>query len=112
MPIQRSKIENWIEAGKQIGVVFTYISADQETVWCSAAIQKHNGRYLVYLEEILESKMVAEEFLREDLFSFLELQTALTAIEQSSQAKVEDLRPRKGQKIFNPYHPPTFIQEP
>lgn len=91
----------WIDNNKQIGTVFSY-KKDNDTVWSSVALQKWQGKIKVYIDEILESQMVAENYMKEDISSFSTLESALNHIHNHSRADIKQLKPCKGQKIFNP----------
>ena len=52
--------------GLQVGKVYSY-SSKNTTIWSSVGIQKWNNVYKVYIDEIEEKKMEAEEYLRKRL---------------------------------------------
>lgn len=90
-----------LEKGRQLGISKP-ITIDGKKVWISVAVQKWQGKYKVYISEILESKMVAEEYMKEIIRSFDAFEKCSGFIEQNSIIKIEELGPLKGQKIFNP----------
>ena len=90
-----------LENGKQVGIVFSF-EFEGRTHWSSVAIQKWRGHYVVYIDEIEESKMAREEYKKELVQSFQTLELASIFIQENSEAKLKDLGPLKGQKIFNP----------
>ncbi|GBC63444.1 hypothetical protein DENIS_4438 [Desulfonema ishimotonii] len=95
------KIIRWIEDGKQLGKVFSFEDSGK-TFWSSVGIQKWRGSYKVYVDEIEEGKMVAEEYLTDEIKQFDMLSKALNFIDNNTKINAKDLRPCKGQKIFNP----------
>lgn len=94
-------IKNKIEDGKQIGKRFSFLE-NEELSWSSVGLQKVKGKYKVYVDEILESKMVAEEFTREECLVFNKLDDAILFINENTKTNISELAPCKGQKIFNP----------
>ncbi|WP_159514032.1 MULTISPECIES: hypothetical protein [Enterobacter] len=90
-----------IENGSQVGQRVSFLM-DDEICWTSVGLQKWNGKYKVYIDEILESKMNSEEYQREEVIYFDLLDNALEFIENNTHVKVFDLIPCKGQRIFNP----------
>ena len=95
------KIIEWIEKNKQVGKVYSY-SSDTIIIWSSVGIQKWNNVYKVYIDEIEEEKMVAEEYLREESKCFDEVNKALKYVDNETQISVLELKPLKGQKVFDP----------
>jgi ABC-type Zn uptake system ZnuABC Zn-binding protein ZnuA len=89
-----------IETEKQIGYR-KIISSPNGPLWTSIAIQKHNGYYKVYIDEILEKNMAKESYEKEDKKIFTDLNLALTYLKNIG-ADIENLKPLKGQRIFNP----------
>ncbi|WP_143517839.1 hypothetical protein [Pseudomonas sp. PICF141] len=49
------KIISWIEAGKQVGGRGK-LDAENDVLWLSIAIQKHEEKYKTYSSEIYDSK--------------------------------------------------------
>ncbi|MEQ1965366.1 hypothetical protein ABLB69_19975 [Xenorhabdus khoisanae] len=90
-----------IENGRQLGKSFSF-SRQGELYWSSVGLQKVNGKYKVYVDEILESKMIAEEFLREECLVFDTLDEAISYINCNTETNISELAPCKGQKVFNP----------
>ncbi len=90
-----------IESGIQVGKRFSFI-ANNEICWSSVGLQKWKGKYKVYIDEILESKMASEEYQREELLEFEHISEAISYIERNTKIKFYDLTPCKGQRIFNP----------
>ena len=95
------RVRGWVEAGKQAGLTVEF-SVAGEACWTSVAVQKWSGRYKVYVDEIKEAKMVAEEYEREDVRVFDTVDDAARYVSDRTRVKFEDLRPCKGQRIFNP----------
>ena len=87
--------------GKQVGTSFVY-AINEEKHWSSVGIQKWEGSIKVYVDEIAESQMVAENFIREETRKFITVKEALVFVEQNTRAELKDLAPCKGQKVFNP----------
>ncbi|MEL6862996.1 MAG: hypothetical protein AAFP19_01195 [Bacteroidota bacterium] len=96
-----TQIFNRIERGKQQGKTYCF-KQDGETIWSSVAIQKWKGRYKVYIDEIAESRMAAEEYQKELIVDFDNLKEAIALIEAETNIKFHELQPCKGQTIFNP----------
>lgn len=90
-----------IERGTQVGVRYSF-SVDNEVCWSSVGLQKWEGKYKVFIDEILESKMLSEEYLREEIVSFDAVENALEFIKDNTKIEINDLIPCKGQRIFNP----------
>ena len=109
--MSESKAQQSVEAGKQVGASFSYENAG-ETYWTSVGVQKSEGVYLVYVDEIREAKMSAEEFEREEMIAFDTIEAAAAFVDANTRASFHDLRPCKGQKVFNPafYSPPSTPQ--
>lgn len=95
------KIIQLIELGKQLGSVFSF-KINGKIIWSSVAVQKNKGIYKVYVDEIEEDKMASESYLRDEIKKFNDLLEALNFIDSNTHAKSRDLKPCKGQKIFNP----------
>lgn len=96
------KVTQWIEQGKQLGKVFSF-TRDEKIFWSSIGIQKFEGRFKVYVDEIEEAKMASyEEYLIEATRSFETLNEALDYLFETTHVVLEDLAPCKGQKVFNP----------
>ncbi|MGG4143922.1 hypothetical protein ABEW34_12380 [Paenibacillus algorifonticola] len=95
------KIENWLEEGKQLGINFSFENNGKK-IWSSVAIQKWNNIYKAYIDEIEEDKMDSEEYRREEIHQFENLNDAFELINKTTLVNLNDLAPCKGQKIFNP----------
>ncbi|WP_246021329.1 hypothetical protein [Paenibacillus lentus] len=95
------KFVQWIENGKQLGKVFSF-ELNGKTCWSSVGIQKWQGIYKVYVDEIEEENMVAEIYLREEINQFNNLNEALNFIEKKTRTSITDMQICKGQKVFNP----------
>lgn len=92
---------NIINNGKQVGIRYSFLSGN-EVCWSSVGLQKWEGKYKVFIDEILESKMSSEEYLREEIVSFDSIESALEFIKNNTKVEINDLAPCKGQRIFNP----------
>ncbi|OAT33422.1 hypothetical protein M976_00169 [Buttiauxella ferragutiae ATCC 51602] len=101
--MNRDSLLNKISNGFQVGCRFSFLNKDK-VCWSSVGLQKWEGKYKVYVDEILESMMSSEEYLREEIIEFNTIDDALIFIEQNTNAKINDLAPCKGQRIFNPSH--------
>jgi hypothetical protein len=95
------QLEKWILNGKQIGKLFSY-DREGEPCWSSVAIQKWKDVIKVYVDEILESQMDSENYLRDEIIEFNTVESAINYISNNTMASPKDLSPCKGQKIFNP----------
>ncbi|WP_334072016.1 hypothetical protein [Paenibacillus sp. A14] len=95
------KLIQWIENGKQLGNVFSF-DINGKTIWSSVGIQKWQGIYKVYVDEIDEENMVAEKYLREEMKEFTNLREAIKFIEQNTQTNLLDMQICKGRRVFNP----------
>jgi len=91
----------WISGNKQIGSVFSF-ERNGELCWSSVAIQKWGNVIKVYVDEIFEFQIDAENYLREEIVEFDSIESAIEFISSSTMAESEQLLPCKGQKIFNP----------
>ena len=90
-----------IEKGQQLGKRFSFIK-DKKIIWSSIGIQKYNGNYKVYVDEIEEGKMSDGEYAREDIKVFNTISEAFDFISQTTTISWNQLSYCKGQKIFNP----------
>lgn len=97
------KLREWILNNKQVGKVFSF-EKNGELCWSSVAIQKHEDVIKVYVDEILESQMDAENYLREELINFVNVDDAINYVSKETMVEINDLFPCRGQKIFNPLH--------
>lgn len=96
-----NNLEIMIEKGKQLGKVFSFIRND-EIVWSSVGIQKWNGIYKVYVDEIYEKDMYNEDYLRDEIRRFNNLSDAINYINENTETNLSYLKPCKGQRVFNP----------
>lgn len=96
-----NKLVAWIENGKQVGKIFSF-SRNGKKYWSSVAIQKHGGVYKVFVDEIEEEKMAGEYYERDEINIFTTIDEAIYFVEKTTSLKIVDMRPCKGQKIFNP----------
>jgi len=94
------RLKNWISNNKQVGERFSY-EKNGELCWSSVAIQQHEDKIVVFIDEIMESKMAAEEYLREEIIKFDNIDDALKYVSTSTRVCIDELKPCKGQKIFN-----------
>ena len=99
--LNREKLTNWLINNKQIGKTFSF-EQNNELCWSSVGIQIWEGVVKVYVDEILESQMDAENYLREEILAFPDIDSALNYVADNTKAPVDELTPCKGQKIFNP----------
>jgi hypothetical protein len=90
-----------IEKGQQVGQRFSF-SHNGKVFWSSVGIQKWEGKYKVFVDEILDEKMDAEDYEREEIIAFESIEAAFEFIQNSTHADLKKLAPCKGQKIFNP----------
>lgn len=90
-----------IESGQQLGKERLSKKGASE-MWLSVGTQKWEGMYKVFIREIPETELPFGEFTRYVIKSFEKLNLAQTFLEESSSFKLEELRPFKGQLIFNP----------
>lgn len=95
------EIINRIENGQQLGKEQLSKNGESE-IWFSVGIQKWEEVYKVFIREIPETELPFGEFTRNVIKSFEKLKLARTFLEESSSFKLEELRPFKGQLIFNP----------
>ena len=99
--VDSERIIQLIESGKQLGEVFSFIR-DGHTIWSSIGIQKWQGIYKVYVDEIEEESMDAENYIRDENKKLNNLSDALKYINENTQINSSDIQPCKGQKVFNP----------
>lgn len=64
--MNRDSLLNKISNGFQVGCRFSFLNKDK-VCWSSVGLQKWEGKYKVYVDEILESMMSSEEYLREEI---------------------------------------------
>ncbi|GAB2945974.1 hypothetical protein GCM10027048_08840 [Hymenobacter coalescens] len=95
------RVKTWVEAGKQVGKVIRY-DRDGQPSWFSVGIQRWDGEYLLYVSEILEANMVAEQFLRDEIIAYASFEELLVAYKQQTDILILELTPLKGQRLFNP----------
>ena len=97
-----STVQEWLEAGKQIGTTFSYENAGQ-THWASVGVQWWNGAYKIYLSDIAEVLMaMSEEHLQEEVVEVARYEDIASILAMKTNVKLENLAPCKGQKVFNP----------
>lgn len=97
-----SKAYQWLEAGKQIGKRFTR-TKDNKPYHVSVAIQKCNGVYKLYFDEIEESFIAAhEDYLSEEITDVHYFGQLTALVYQNTGIRISELMPLRGQKIFNP----------
>ena len=94
-------LKKWLSEGKQVGKVNSY-ELTGERYWTSVGIQKWGDVVKVYVDEILESEMDAENYLREEILEFTDVNSALAYIDKNTRVTLDEIAPCKGQKIFNP----------
>lgn len=99
--LEYRKLIQWIDSNKQVGKTF-YFYKEGKKVWSSVGIQKWDGRFLLYVDEIFESDMAADHFSREELLYFTTAVEAINFAQSNTQVEIEQLAPCKGQKVFNP----------
>ena len=92
---------NIINNGTQVGARYSFL-VENEVCWSSVGLQKWEGKYKVFIDEILESKMSSEEYLKEEIVSFDSAESALEFIKHNTKIEISALTPCKGQRIFNP----------
>jgi len=97
----REKIKDGVLTNKQIGNVFSY-EQDGELYWSSVAVQKWGNIIKVYVDEILESQMDTENYTRDEVLIFQNIDDAIDYIESNTKVSIDRMKPCKGQKIFNP----------
>ncbi|WP_400192663.1 hypothetical protein [Hymenobacter sp. B81] len=95
------RVRSWVEAGKQIGKTFCY-ERNGQRCWLSVGIQRWEGIYKLYLSEISEANIVAEEFLRDETIPYASFEELLIGYAEQTDIPMEELTPLKGQKLFNP----------
>jgi len=95
------KLIEWIAKNKQVGHSFSFEEGG-ELYWSSVAAQKWNGKFKVYVDEILDSQMACDNYLREEVIEFDSIQCAIEFISENTRCSPEKLAPCKGQKIFEP----------
>lgn len=96
-----SLVYKWINSGKQLGKVYSF-KRNGEICWSSVGVQLWEGNIKVYIDEIYESQMNEESFSKEETQEFDEIEEALAFIEKHTLLTIDDLKPCKGSKIFNP----------
>jgi hypothetical protein len=96
-----STIQQWLEAGKQLGAA-SYEKSGQ-THWASVGIQWWNGTYKIYLSDIPEALMATpEEDLQEALLEAAAFEDIAEVLAARTRITLESLTPCKGHKIFEP----------
>ena len=94
-------LHRWIDSGKQIGKTFSF-SENGVLHWSSVAIQKWKDVIKVHIDEIPEAQMSEEIYTKDEIVEFKKITDAIEYIIANAKVKPEDLKPCKGQKIFNP----------
>ena len=97
----RVQIGNWLSLGKQVGATFNYLQ-DDELIWSSVGLQKIGSEILVYYDEIFEKNMACDLYSKEEYKKFSLVEHALDYVESLPQVRLENIKPCKGQRIFNP----------
>lgn len=90
-----------IERGKQVGQRFSFL-LNGTVFWSSVGIQKWKGEYKVFVDEVQEDRMTAEDYQRQEIITFAAIEDALQYIKDCTYTELDKLAPCKGQKIFNP----------
>lgn len=93
------RVVSWIDAGKQVGTTLECVLSG-EKAWSSVAVQMRNGVYNVYVDEVRDRKMATDEYDRAELKQFLSVREAAGFVDSETHARFDDLRPCKGQRIF------------
>ena len=89
-----------IERGRQVGCR-SVLELENDSLYCSFAVQKYNDEYLLYYDEVLESNMVAEVYEAILQGSFRTIVNLNKFIANNDLSDIQTLRPIKGQKIFD-----------
>ena len=89
-----------IEEGKQRGHSKFEKIGDEQYLH-QAAIQKVNSKYRAHVSKIREQDMACEHYEIYFTREFESLPHAVACIEDNSPINFSDLKPCKGQKIFN-----------
>ncbi|WP_141106516.1 hypothetical protein [Hymenobacter gelipurpurascens] len=95
------KAQAWVEAGKQIGKS-QFLLKGQHSYYVAAAVQKWRGIYKVSICEIEETQMAGEVFERDEELDFESFEQVIAFFQNSSLILFSELKPLKGQKLFNP----------
>ncbi len=99
--MKKEEVIHKIESGKQVGKSILSES-NSKKIWLSIGVQKHQGYYIVSIDQIFEHNMASEIFEKEIKCKFLNLQEALEFISKNTDVSADDLSTLKGQRIFNP----------
>lgn len=91
-----------LESGKQLGIE-KKIEKNGIFYWYSYAVQKVDGNYVVYECEIAEDNMAMEEYEYEKINKYLSVKEVEKNFIEKYDIKFSDIKPLKGQHIFNPY---------
>ena len=89
-----------LESGKQLGIN-KMVKRNSIIYWYSYAIQKVNNLYFVYESEIEEDKMAMEEYEYETVDKYQSFDEVKNNYEEKYGIKFTDIKPLKGQYIFN-----------
>ena len=98
--VELEYLEEKLNFGKQLGTSFSFKIGD-EIFWSSVGIQKWEDLFRVYFNEVAESTMTMDVYQKEVVADFTKLRDALRFIELNTQTNIAELKPVKGQKIFN-----------
>jgi tRNA threonylcarbamoyladenosine modification (KEOPS) complex Cgi121 subunit len=99
--IDNQKLMRWLSSNKQIGESFSF-NKEGEECFSSVAIQRWGDVYKVYVDEIMESQMACENYIRDEVLEFNSAEEAIEFVSIETMATLENLTPSKGQKIFDP----------
>lgn len=95
------QVMRWVRSGKQVGSRFEFLLSG-ERCWSSVAVQEWKGRYKVFVDEVLERNMVGEVYEKEEVVVFDTPEDAAAYVDEHTRTSFIELRPCKGQRIFNP----------
>ncbi len=95
------QVMRWVRSGKQVGSRCEFLLSG-ERCWSSVAVQEWKGRYKVFVDEVLERNMVGEVYEKEEVVVFDTPKDAAAYVDEHTRTSFIELRPCKGQRIFNP----------
>lgn len=95
------QLKGRIESGRQSGYSKN-ITRDKTSLWCDAAIQKHQENYIVHVSVIKEENMAQEKYEVYFTRKFSKIDDAYKCVEENGFVKLNEFNVLKGQKIFNP----------
>lgn len=95
------KIIELIESGRQLGVS-KIVKVDKTDIAYTYAVEKHNNKYIVYIDEVNLDEMYYDELNdTEQIYVYNSFSEFMDNFIHKYDVKFEDFSVSKGQKFFN-----------